>query len=73
MSAKFTAICMKCSAAERKRLGDKHAKVVAEVSNPKAEQMERKNGVKTNWAVRGTHAKCGTGMYKIIGKNKPEL
>ncbi len=72
MSAKFEAMCMKCSAEERKKTGDKHAKVMAEVSNPKAEQMER-GGVKTNWAVRGTHAKCGTNMYKIVGKNKPEL
>ena len=57
MAAKYEARCMKC-------------KENVEVSEPKAVQMER-NGVKTNWAVRGKHAACGTNMYKIIGKNKP--
>ena len=46
--AKYEARCMKC-------------KKNVEVSEPKAVQMER-NGVKTNWAVRGKHAECGTNL-----------
>ncbi len=36
-----------------------------DVTNP--QEVEIKPGT---WAVKGTHAKCGTKVFRIIGKKK---
>jgi RNase P subunit RPR2 len=51
---KVTAYCVKC-------------KAKSEMANPKEITMKGKGGTKRR-AITGTCSKCGTKMFKILGK-----
>ncbi len=47
---------------------DIKAKKIVSMKNPQPYLM--KNG---SWALRGTSAETGINLFKIVGKNKPEI
>lgn len=57
----YRGFCMGCRA---KGNEPKNRKIL----NPKAVEIK-----KGTWAVKGTCEKCGTNMFKIVGKEKPKL
>lgn len=43
-------------------------KETREIQNPVATEIK-----KGTWAIKGKCPKCGTNMFKIVGKEKPKL